>query len=532
MSTSASGLGVDWDRGEQSERGNEGKRNSCHEFQRRGAWPFYVQPNQYLFRSWWSCDESRLLTWVSSLGLTGDFISRIASMAEPFKIAAVRHVSTTLTFNWRTDIMSTSKRFTRRHFLKSGSALAASAPFILPSSIWSAEKSPNDRITLGFIGVGKQGGYLLNGFLKSKETQVVAVCDVDTTRREHRKKVVNDYYAKQTDAASFKGCDEYKDFRELIARKDIDALVIAAPDHWHAIPVVMAAEAGKDMYCEKPLSLTIFEARAMAKAVRKNNRVFQTGSMQRSSKEFRIACELVRNGRIGKVKTVHVGVGAPSKWCDLAEEPMEPGLDWDMWLGPAPKRPYNSILSPRGVHDHFPSWRNYREYSGGMMTDWGAHHFDIAQWGLGMDESGPVEIIPPDGKDYKMLTYKYANGVEMFHGGQSGVTFTGTEGTIFVTRGKYLVTPESIAKDPISSSEVHLYKSDNHLADWLQCVRSRKRPICDVETGCRSATVCHLGNLAYWNNRRLKWDPDKEIFLGDNEANNWLNPPKRAPWRV
>jgi predicted dehydrogenase len=427
--------------------------------------------------------------------------------------------------------MNTTKRFTRRSFLKT-TALTASAPFLLPSSVWSAERNPSERITMGFIGVGKQGSGLLNGFLRNKDAQVVAVSDVDTTRREHSKKTVEESYSKQNNK-DYKGCAEYKDFRELIARQDIDAVCIATPDHWHAIPVVMAADAGKDIYCEKPLSLTIYEARTMANAVRKNNRVFQTGSMQRSSAEFHKACELVRNGRIGKIKQVIVDVGGPSQWCDLPEEPMEPGLDWNFWLGPAAQRPYNSILSPRGVHNHFPNWRNYREYSGGMMTDWGAHHFDITQWGLGMDESGPVEIIPPeDPKATKGLRYIYANGVEVLHGDSGGVLFIGTDGKILVNRGKFEATPESVAQDPIPANGIKLYKSTNHLQDFLSCVRSRQRPICDVEIGCRSVTVCHLGNLAYWNHRRLKWNPEKEQFVGDAEANTWLNPAKRAPWKV
>ncbi len=422
---------------------------------------------------------------------------------------------------------------TRREFLKSTAAFGLAAPFILPSTIWSAETKPSDRITMGFIGVGTQGRYLLGGFLGSKGTQVLAVSDVDTTRRESARKTVDDHYTKQT-GSEYTGCADYRDFRDLIARKDIDAVCIATPDHWHALIAVAAANAKKDIYCEKPLSLTIYEARAMVNATRANHRVFQTGSMQRSSSEFLRACELVRNGRLGKVQRVLVDVGGPSVWCDLPEESMEPGLDWDLWLGPAPARPYNSILSPRGVHKHFPNWRNYREYSGGGMTDWGAHHFDIAQWGLGMDDSGPVEIIPPDDpKATKGVRYLYANGVEMIHDGGGGVTFVGTEGEIFVNRGKFKATPESLAQDPIPDDGVHLYKSNNHLQNFLDCVRSRQRPICDVEIGCRSVTVCHLGNLAYWNHRRLKWDPAKEQFIGDPEANYyWLNPPKRGPWSL
>jgi predicted dehydrogenase len=408
----------------------------------------------------------------------------------------------------------------------------AAVPFILPSSVWSAEVQPSNRLTMGFVGVGTQGRGLLDGFLGNKQTQVLAICDVDTTRREHSKKTVEDRYAKQTDT-DYKGCTEYKDFRDLIARKDIDAVCIATPDHWHAFIAIAAAKAKKDIYCEKPLSLTIHEARAMVNATRENDRVFQTGSMQRSSSEFLKACELVRNGRIGKVQQVLVDVGPSSVWCDLPKEEMEPGLDWDMWLGPSPERPYNSVLSPRGVHKHFPDWRNYREYSGGMMTDWGAHHFDIAQWGLGMDESGPVEIIPPDDpKATKGLRYIYANGVEVVHDGGGGVTFIGTSGKIFVNRGKFKAEPESIAQDPIPDDGIHLYKSTNHLQDFLSCVRSRKKPICDVEIGCRSVTVCHLGNLAYWNHRRLKWDPAKEQFIDDPEANFWLDRRKRGIWKV
>jgi predicted dehydrogenase len=430
--------------------------------------------------------------------------------------------------------MNNTNRFSRRQFLKTTATLAVTTPILLPSATGAAPKGPNDRITLGFIGMGKQNSGLLNGFIHSKETQVVAVCDVDTTRREHAKQTVENYYAKQTDKGSFKGCEAYVDFRQLIARKDIDAVVIATPDHWHALNVIAAAKAGKDIYCEKPLSLTIAEARAMVNAVRKNKRICQTGSMQRSSREFLKACSLVRNGRIGKVKTVIVGVGAPSKWCDLPEETMEPGLDWNFWLGPAPARPYNSVLSPRGVHDHFPDWRNYREYSGGMMTDWGAHHFDIAQWGLGMDDSGPVEIIPPeDPKATTGVRFLYANGVEMIHdSSKGGAKFIGTDGTIFVDRGKFQADPESIGQESLDALPIKLYASDNHLKDWLDCVRSRKLPICDVEIGCRSVSVCHLGNLAYWNHRRLKWDPKKERFIGDKEANTWLDRAKRAPWKT
>ncbi len=432
--------------------------------------------------------------------------------------------------------MITPKSVTRRGFLKTAAAVSA-APMLLPSSVWTArgQAAPNSQLNFGYIGVGKQGRHLLRSFLPHGNVRIVAVNDVDTTRLNHHKKMVDDFYSARTGQAS-NACEAYKDFRELLERKDINAVVIATPDHWHALPVVMAAKKKKDIYCEKPLSLTIREARVMANAVRENDVVFQTGSMQRSGGTFYKACMLVRNGAIGEVKAVYASVGGPSKWCDLPEEPMEPGLDWDTWLGPAPVRPYNSILSPRGVHDHFPSWRSYREYSGGGMTDWGAHHFDIAQWGLGMDNSGPVEIIPPNGRDVKQLTFVYANGVRLIHGAlpgyRFGVVFVGTKGKVCVDRGRFACEPQALDKVDLSKLPVQLYHSRNHYKDFTDAMISRRKPICDVEVGARSVTVCHLGNLAYWHQRALKWDPTHERFVGDPEANRWLDVEKRDPWKV
>jgi predicted dehydrogenase len=433
---------------------------------------------------------------------------------------------------------SRSAGMCRRNFLKS--AAAAALPIILPRSAAANRAPANERLTLGFIGVGTMNRGHLGHFLGQQDVQVLAVCDVDTTRRESAKATVEKRYAEATKSGQYKGCAAYNDFRELLARKDIDAVVIATPDHWHTIPCLEACQAKKDIYCEKPLTLTIHEAKTLIDAVRKHERVFQTGSQQRSSNEFRLACELVRSGRIGKLQAVYVNVGGPSKPCDLPEEKMEAGLDWDRWLGPAPQRPYNSVLSPRGVHQHFPAWRNYREYSGGMMTDWGAHHFDIAQWGLGMDESGPVEIIPPENpKAEKGLKYVYANGVPVIHGEEyepgkkvNGVAFIGSDGKIFVNRGYLASEPADIIKQPLGDKDVHLYKSPGHQRDWLNCVSSRKRPICDVEVGARSVTVCHLGNLAYWNHRKLRWDPKEWQFVSDAEANKWLDRERRDPWRL
>ncbi|MBM3882609.1 MAG: Gfo/Idh/MocA family oxidoreductase [Verrucomicrobia bacterium] len=433
--------------------------------------------------------------------------------------------------------MAHSNRLTRRQFLNRTAATSIAAPLLLPARVWGApaDAQPNNRIAMGAIGVGTQGRHLLNSFLPHQNVQIVAVCDVDTTRREHHKQRVEEFYATKQDQ-SFKGCAAYRDFRELLARKDIDAVIIATPDHWHAYPAVAAAKAGKDIFCEKPLSLTIHEARAMVEAVRQNQRVFQTGSMQRSDSAFWKGCTLVRNGAIGDIKEVYVSVGGPSKWCDLPEEPIEPGLDWDLWLGPAPVRPYNSVLSPRGVHNHFPNWRGFREYSGGGMTDWGAHHFDIAQWGLGMDESGPVEIVPPDGQEVKRLTFKYANGVTLYHGGlegyRFGAVFVGTKGKVCVDRGRFQAEPESLMKEKFEALPTQLYRSSNHYKDFVDAIRSRQKPICDVEIGARSVTVCHLGNLAYWHQRKLTWDPARERFVNDAEANTWLHRLERGPWRV
>lgn len=441
--------------------------------------------------------------------------------------------------------MTTKPSTSRRSFLKSTLATAAAAPFILPSNIWSAAVKPNDRIALGFIGMGTQNRGLMGGFMGRKDTQVVAVCDVDTNRRDAAKARAEDHYAKQTDGGKYRGMAAYSDFRAMLIRRDIDAVVIATPDHWHAFISIAAANAGKDIYCEKPLCQSIHEARAMVKAVRRNKRVFQTGSMQRSSKEFRIACELVRNGVIGKVRNVEVQIGGPGKPCDLPTEEAEPGLDWDMWLGPAPERGYHSELSPRGVHKHFPNWRNYREYGGGMITDWGAHHFDIAQWGLGMDDSGPQEILPADKPNaLEGVRLKYANGVEVLHKSGNGVWFHGSQGKVFVNRGKFGLwigeqqkakeasECDAIAKEYLTDAKVKLYASKNHLEDFLNCVRSRQKPICDVEVGARTVSVCHLVNLAYYHGEKLKWNPRSEKFTGGTGNKEWLNVPHRDQWVV
>ncbi|MCX6895779.1 MAG: Gfo/Idh/MocA family oxidoreductase [Verrucomicrobia bacterium] len=442
--------------------------------------------------------------------------------------------------------MNSSRSFTRRNFVKLA-AFAGAAPFILPSRLWAAETKPAGRIALGFIGQGMQGRGLLKNFIPRDDVQVLAVCDVDTTRRESAQQIVETEYAKEMTAGTYKGCAAYNDFRELLARPDIDAVVIATPDHWHALIAIAAVNAGKDVYCEKPMAHTILEGRAMVQAVRAKKRILQVGSMQRSMSEFRAACELVRNGALGKVMKVEVGVGSPTVPvpCDLPEEPLEPGLDWDLWQGPAAARPYNSILSPRGVPKHWVMWRKYREYGGGWICDWGAHHFDIVQWAFGADTGGPVEFILPADKAATVgARFRYATGAEVVHVPSNGITFFGDQGKIYVNRGKFKLwlgdrliaeNPDGYTKllqEHLPANAVRLYNSKNHLGDWLDSIRSRKPPICDVETGHRSATVCSLLNLAYIGGRPVKWNPAQEKFAGGTGDAKWLGGEFRAPWKL
>ncbi len=442
------------------------------------------------------------------------------------------------------------KNQNRRNFLKTsivGGASAIALPGLLPSHVWAAGTKANDRLTMGFIGMGTQSRGLLQTFM-GMNTQVLAVCDVDTTRREDAKQKVDSHYGNSD-------CKAYNDFRELVARKDIDAVCIATPDHWHAMTTLAALRSGKDVYCEKPLTHNIHEAIEVMKAVNANHRVLQTGSMQRSSSEFRVACELVRNGVIGEVKSVECSFGPPPVPCDLGEEPMEPGLDWNFWVGPAPMRPYNSILSPRGVHKGFPAWRHYMEFGGGMVTDWGAHHLDIAQWGLGMDDSGPVQILPPpNAGDKNGAKLVYANGITVKHVDGFGIDFVGSLGRVRVNRERFILELDGKtiacyrgkededtsltqqvrkAEDQhLKHAKVKLYVSHNHLADFLACVKSRQKPITSEQVGGRTAICCHLMNLAYLHHQKIDWDPARLAFAKGSGDPKWLTRDYRAPWKV
>ena len=426
-------------------------------------------------------------------------------------------------------------RASRREFISAVTASLA-VPLIIPRHVLGDEDhaAANERVNLGIIGVGyMMYSSHLPHFVRMPEVKVLAVAEVDATRREAGKRRVGDGYG-NTD------CAAYNDYRELLARDDIDAVVCTTPDHWHGIIILDACKAGKDMYCEKPLTNTLREAKAVMDVVKASDTIFQTGSQQRANSHFRFACELVRNGRIGKLRRIEVGIGGLPRPCNLPGEDMEPGLDWDRWLGPAPLHDYSSVLSPRGMHSHFPSWRAFSEYGGGGITDWGAHHFDIAQWALDMDESGPIEIIPPD--DFTQSTgvrFVYKGGVELIHGGRSGVTFFGDEGQIFVNREELESKPADVIKQPIGDDEIRLYQSPGgghagHRQDWINCVLSRKQPNCPVEIGARTVAVCHLGNIAYLHGKELagnslRWDPTKWEFVGNDAANQWRDYP--YPWR-
>lgn len=427
-----------------------------------------------------------------------------------------------------------SNRNSRRDFLK-GSALLAAGYTIVPRHVLGrGHVAPSDKLNLGFVGTGKQARGLLNAF--KEKANIIAGADVDLNKLHYFHSLLDRYYsAARRDGknSSFKGFTGYDDYREIYARKNIDAVVISTPDHWHAMQSIEASNAGKHVYCEKPLAHTVEEGRAMVKAARKNKIVFQTGSMQRSWRNFRHACELVRNGYIGKITEVIVSVGESPWPCDLPAQSLRPGLNWDRWIGPAPYREFNAILAPPVEEDIFPRWRHYVEYGGGIFADWGAHMFDIAQWALGMDDSGPVKLIPPAGKADRGLVMEYANGVIMKHGDfgrGSAVRFIGEKGRLDVSRSILDSDPASVVTATIQPGETRLYESNDHYMDWLNCIKTGKQPICDVEIGHRTSSVCSIGNIAYALRRPLAWDPVKERFNNDKEADAMLKPMFREGW--
>lgn len=425
----------------------------------------------------------------------------------------------------------------RREFLASGAAAAAAMAFptIIPASALGAEgkPSPSNRITMGCIGVGGQGSGNMGNFLGHADCQVLAVADPDKQHATGAKNSVDNRYKN-------KDCKAYGDLRELLARDDIDTISLGTPDHWHAIPAIMAARSGKDIYGEKPFSHDLREGRAMCNAVKQYGRVWQTGSWQRSGGSFRFACELVRNGRIGKVHTVEVGLptGGPGGSEKFCEPP--PHLDYDMWVGPSPWAPY----SPDRTHWN---WRWQLDFGGGQMMDWIGHHADIAQWGLGTEYTGPVEFegkgeFPTKGLYNAATTYKitakFANGVTMIIANDKqqpkgmGARWIGDKGWVWVDRGGFDAEPKSLLKDTIRPDEINLYRSNDHWGNFLDCVKSRRLTITPAEVAHRSASLGHVGLVAMLLGRKLRWDPEKEEVLGDPSANAMLGRAKREPWRL
>ena len=426
---------------------------------------------------------------------------------------------------------------TRRGFLAGAAAAALAGPALVSASALGAAgaRAPGDRIHVACIGVNNMGGGHLQGLVGNPDVQVVAVCDVDAKVRERGLETVARAYGDRRGTGPFEGCDGECDFREVLDRADVDAVVIAVPDHWHAPIAIAAARAGKDIYCEKPMTLTIAEGRAMIQAVRRYGRVFQTGTQRRSWAKVRHVCELVRNGRIGRLLRVTAGVGANSRQCapTWQPEPVPPELDYDLWLGPAPWAPYH----PQRCHYSF---RFLGDYSGGQVTNNGAHWADVAQWAIGADGTGPLQIegraeYPTSGlfdtATKADFTATYAGGVQFRMTMDWGEPrFEGTEGWIDIAGG---ADPPSVLKSRIGPGEVHLYEADgDHMGDFLRCVRTRKDPAAPVEVGHRSAAVCHLGNIAMRLGRKVKWDPVAERFVNDPEADRMLSRAMREPWHL
>jgi predicted dehydrogenase len=440
-----------------------------------------------------------------------------------------------------------ARKVSRRGFLKASAAAGAALalPTILPASVFGAE-APSERISLACIGVGRMGTGDLKEALGFRQVQVVAVCDVDANRAKHAQGLVESRYAAQRESGTYKGCAMYGDFREMLARGDVDAVQIATPDHWHVLPALEAARRGKDIFVQKPLSLTIREGRVLSDAAHRYGRVFQVGSQQRSDKLFRQACELVRNGRVGKLRMIKVGFGTDPGCGPKPTMPVPENLNYDMWLGPAPWAPYTEErVHPQSSITDRPGWLRISDYGAGMITGWGSHHLDIVQWGMGTEYTGPVEIVgeaefPRDGLwnvhgDFR-IEYTYANGVRMIVADEkvhkNGIRFEGDKGWVFVTRGAIDAEPKSLLQETIGPGETKLYVSNNHKANFYECVKSRAETIAPVEVAHRSCTVCLLGDVAMRLGRTLKWDPETETFPGDVEANRMISRPMRSPWRL
>lgn len=426
----------------------------------------------------------------------------------------------------------------RREFIKQAAGVTAGLagfPYIIPASALglNGTVAPSNRITVGCIGLGGMGSGNMNGFLDRADAQVVAVCDVDSAHREGACGNVNKRYNNSD-------CAQYNDFREVLERDDIDAVSLATPDHWHSIIAVAAARRGKDIYGEKPLAYNIPEGRAIVDAVRRHGRVWQTGSWQRSQEHFRFGCELVRNGRIGKVHTVKVGLPNTNSIREgsTAPAPPPPGFDYDLWLGPAPYAPWCEAR----CHWNF---RWISDYAGGQLTDWAGHHIDIAHWGMDTELSAPVEIegsgrwpLAEDGLfdtvEHYTFTCKYREGFTMIVSGllPGGTRFEGEHGWVHVNRGMINAEPASLLTEVIGPEEIHLYESANHIGNFLDCVKTRATTITPADVAHHSVMVAHLGIIAMTLERPVRFDPDTEKFVDDVEADRLLGRPMREPWTL
>lgn len=412
--------------------------------------------------------------------------------------------------------------------------LALGLPTFIPGRLFGAE-APSRRIALGMIGCGGQGRTDCTNFLGQSQARVVAVCDADRAKAETLKKKVDQTYGDNA-------CVVYQDFREMLAKAQLDAVGTALPDHWHATAGIMAMRAGCDVYGQKPLTRTIREGRLLADTTRRLGRIYQTGSQQRSEARFRRACELVRNGRLGRIQRIEVAIVVRKRVASEPDygPPPPATLDWDLWLGPAPARPYSRTLASY-------NWRWVSDFGGGSLTDWGAHHLDITLWSMGLDRSGPVEVsataeFPTSGMfdnptdftiDYKLpdgTPVRLLPGVDKGHG--NGVTWHGEKGTLFVNRGALIATPPGILKEALEPGEVRLPVSNNHYGDFLDAVIARREPIATAEVGHRTVTMALLGEIAYRTGRRIRWNPETESIDGDTDASALLGRSERQPWGV
>lgn len=418
------------------------------------------------------------------------------------------------------------------------------APFIVPASVWGAN-APSNIIRLGQIGCGSRGNELMAQVLRAPQARYGALADCDRPFLLRYQQIVEDQYGidrKPPQQDSWKvipvpepegAVDAYEDYRRILDRNDIDAVIVAVPDHWHAKIYIDAMDAGKDVYGEKPLALTIEQGRHIARKAEETGRIFQTGSQQRSDAKFRKACELIRNGRLGNIKHVDIAVGGSRAVAPMPDTPPPPGLNWDLWLGPAPWVPYN----PLRCHLTF---RYFWDYSGGTVTDWGAHHCDICQWALGMDHSGPrfvegqAETVQPNYFETFTqfdFTFTYTSGTTArLHSRGNDIVFHGEKGTLTVNRGKLQCDKPKILETPLRDSDERLYQSDNHMQNWLDCIKSRTQPICPAEVGHRSLTLSHIANICGKLGRKLEWDPEHEVFVNDHEANLMLSREERPPY--